>query len=212
MARGRFITFEGGEGSGKSTQLRRLAESLAGRGLEVVITREPGGSKGAEEIRRLLVTGAAERWDPLTEALLNYAARQDHIRQTIAPALAKGQWVLCDRFADSTAVYQGCAQGLDVGVIAKLREFVVGDLEPDLTLVMDLPVKLGLARAKGRRDGEDRYENMDVEFHERLRQGYGKLVEQAPRRCVLIDASGSLDEVGAAVLAEVDARLKEAAA
>lgn len=214
-ARGRFITLEGGEGAGKSTQQRRLAAWLRAGGLEVVETREPGGSPGAEEIRRLLVTGDAGRWDPMTEALLIFAARRDHLRQTIEPALARGAWVVCDRFVDSTMAYQGYAQGLGRAAVETLYKLVVGDLKPDLTLVLDIPIEEGLQRAQARNGaaahGEDRYEQMDLGFHERLRAGFRDIVAREPGRCVLIDAAGDADAVAARVAAAVSERLGVAA-
>jgi dTMP kinase len=205
--RGKFITLEGGEGAGKSTQQRRLAGWLRDSGLAVVETREPGGSPGAEEIRRLLVTGAAGRWDPLTETLLIFAARRDHLRQTIEPALAGGRWVVCDRFIDSTLVYQGVAQGVGQSPIETLQDLVAGDLRPDLTLVLDLPVDEGLARAKRRAGDEDRYERMDRSFHEKLRAAFRDIAAREPARCLLIDASGDEAAVAARIQAAVSARL-----
>ena len=189
-AAGRFITLEGGEGAGKSTQIRRLAAALRGAGLDVVETREPGGSPGAEEIRRLLTTGEPARWSPMAETLLHFAARADHVRRTIRPALAAGRWVCCDRFADSTMAYQGYGHGIDRGFIARLAGAVLGDLQPDLTLVFDLPVEQGLARAAARAGQEDRYEKMDRSFHEALRRGFLDIAAQYPQRCVVIDAGG----------------------
>jgi len=214
--RGRFITLEGGEGAGKSTQQRRLAAWLRGHGRDVVETREPGGSPGAEDIRRLLVTGAAGRWDAMTEALLHFAARRDHLRQTIEPALARGSWVVCDRFADSTMAYQGYGHGLGRAPVEALYALAVGALKPDLTLVLDLPVDEGLARA-GRRNGsagqgEDRYERMDLAFHQRLRDGFHDIVAREPGRCVLIDAHGDEETVAARIAAAVGGRLGVAAA
>ncbi len=206
-ARGRFITFEGGEGAGKSTQIRLLAEHLRRTGLEVVLTREPGGSPGAEEIRRLLVEGATNRWDGLTEALLNFAARRDHLEKTIRPALAAGQWVLCDRFADSTTAYQGHGHGLDLSVIRRLYEVAVGDFRPDLTLVLDLPVEAGLARAHGRGGAEDRYERMGLDFHQRLRGGFLAIAAAEPDRCAVIPALADAETVHQAILQAVAARL-----
>ena len=215
-ARGRFITLEGGEGAGKSTQQRRLADWLRRGGREVVETREPGGSPGAEEIRKLLVTGAAGRWDAVTEALLHFAARRDHLRQTIEPALARGSWVVCDRFADSTLAYQGYGHGLGRAPVEALYALVVGSLKPDLTLVLDLPVAEGLARARRRNGGgtqqEDRYEQMDLGFHERLRAGFHDIVAREPERCLLIDARGDEDVVAARIQAAVTERLGVAAA
>lgn len=213
MGGGRFITFEGGEGAGKSTQLRLLAQALEARGLSVLTTREPGGSPGAEAIRTLLVTGETGRWDGLTEALLHYAARRDHLRCTILPALAAGTWVLCDRFNDSTLAYQGFGHGAERAGLDALYRMVAGDLRPDLTLILDLPVEQGLARA-GLRNGtgdEDRYERMDRSFHQRLRQGFRSIAEAEPARCAVIDATPGTEEVQAAILATVLARLPEAA-
>ena len=158
MQRGRFITIEGGEGAGKSTQIRRLAERLTASGFEVVTTREPGGSPGAETIRSLLVTGEADRWSPTTETLLLYAARRDHIERVIEPALDRGAVVLCDRFHDSTRAYQGVAGAVDPALIAFLESHVLAGLSPDLTLVLDLPVEAGLGRAAARGEGEGRFE------------------------------------------------------
>lgn len=186
----RFITLEGGEGAGKSTQARRLAAALRAAGLDTVETREPGGSPGAEEIRRVLTTGEAARWSPMAETLLHFAARADHIGRTIRPALASGRWVLCDRFADSTMAYQGYGHGIDRGFIAMLTAAVLGDLKPDLTLVLDLPAEQGLARAGKRAGREDRYEKMGRAFHEALRKGYLAIAAKEPQRCVVIDASG----------------------
>ena len=197
--RGRFITLEGGEGVGKSTQIRLLAESLRKRGLDVVTTREPGGSPGAEQIRTLLVEGEAGRWTPLSEALLLFAARHDHLARTINPARARGDWVISDRFADSTEAYQGGAQGLTVDHIANLRQMVVGSDEPDLTLILDMPVVDGLARAIERGGVEKRYELMGTAFHERLRQAFLNIAKADPDRCVVIDARGSADQVAARI-------------
>lgn len=206
-ARGRFITLEGGEGAGKSTQQRRLAAWLRDGGRDVVETREPGGSPGAEQIRQLLVTGDAGRWDAMTEALLHFAARRDHLVKTVEPALARGTWVVCDRFADSTMAYQGYGHELGREPVSALYDLVVGETGPDLTLVLDLPVAEGLARAKARAGAEDRYENMDLAFHERLRQGFHDIVAREPGRCVLIDASGDEESVAARIRAAVAERL-----
>jgi dTMP kinase len=201
--RGRFITLEGGEGAGKSTQARRLAEALRAAGLTVVETREPGGSPGAEEIRRLLTTGEAGRWSPMAETLLHNAARADHLRRTVRPALAAGRWVVSDRFVDSTLAYQGYGHGIDRAFITALSAAIVDGLEPALTLVLDLPATQGLARAAARKNGEDRYEKMDMAFHEALRRGYLAIAAAAPERCVVIDAAGDAtatwDQVRAAV-------------
>lgn len=205
---GRFITFEGGEGAGKTTHVRLLADALRAAGRDVVETREPGGSPGAEEIRELLIHGEAGRWDAMTEALLHFAARRDHVSRVIRPALAAGQWVLSDRFADSTMAYQGYGHGLGREVIDGLYDLTVGDLRPDLTVILDLPVEEGLRRAASRKDGGSRYERMDRAFHERLRAGFLAIAEREPRRCLVVDASVAVADVEAAIRAAVAARLK----
>ena len=203
---GRFITLEGGEGTGKSTQVRRLAAALEQRGIAVIATREPGGAPGAEEIRKLLVTGAPGRWDVMTETLLAYAARADHVKRTIGPALLAGKWVISDRFSDSTFAYQGVGRGLDRETIRRIDSAVLDDFKPDLTLVLDLDAARGLERARARGTGEDRFENFGADFHERLRQGFLDIARRHPDRCRVIDASGSEDGVAAAILAAVIAR------
>ena len=172
MSRGRFITFEGGEGAGKSTQVARLVAALRARGIEVVQTREPGGSPGAEAIRNLVLNGEVERWSSRTEILLMFAARSDHLERTIRPALAAGSWVVCDRFADSSRAYQGAGGGVPESFIEQLDAAIVGTDQPDLTLVCDLPVELGLERAFGRGLFEVRFESKGLAFHQRLRDGF----------------------------------------
>ena len=208
MRSGRFITLEGGEGTGKSTQVARLAERLRAAGREVVATREPGGSPGAEGIRRLLVEGPPARWSAQSETLLMYAARRDHIERTISPALERGACVVCDRFLDSTRAYQGAGGGAATSLIAALEREVVGDLMPDLTLVLDLPVAVGLRRAGGRAGGERRFEAKGTAFHERLRQAFLDIAVAEPARCVVIDATAGLDEVEAAIWRVVETRLE----
>ncbi|MCC7273080.1 MAG: dTMP kinase [Alphaproteobacteria bacterium] len=207
MAAARFVTFEGGEGAGKSTQVARLAAALADAGVAVRRTREPGGSLGAEEIRGLIVGGAADRWDARTEALLIAAARRDHVVRTIRPALAAGEWVLCDRFTDSTMAYQGVAGGVGREAVDWLRRFAADDLEPDLTLVIDVPVAMGLARAAARADGKHRFELRDRAFHERLRAAFLEIAAGAPRRCAVVDGAAAPDAVAAAVRDAVRERL-----
>jgi dTMP kinase len=196
---GRFITLEGGEGTGKSTQLRRLAAWLEDRGLDHVVTREPGGSPGAEEIRKLIVQGEPGRWDAMTETLLLFAARADHVVRTIGPALRAGKFVICDRFTDSTYAYQGVGRDMPRETIRRIESVVLDDFKPDLTLVLDLAVETGLARAKSRGGAEDRFESFDAAFHERLRQAFLDIAKRTPDRCVVIDASGSEDEVAEAI-------------
>lgn len=200
---GRFITLEGGEGSGKSTQARRLGAALEKKGMEVLLTREPGGSPGAEEIRKLLVTGAPGRWDALTETLLVYAARADHVARTIGPALLAGKWVICDRFTDSTYAYQGAGRGLARETIRRIDSVVLDDFKPDLTLILDLDVETGLKRAVGRGGDESRFENFDIEFHEKLRHAFTEIARRAPDRCRLIDARTSEDAVAEAIFRAV---------
>jgi dTMP kinase len=207
VARGRFITFEGGEGSGKSTQLKRLAARLEGQGREIVATREPGGSPGAEAIRELVLRGSADRWSPVTETLLMYAARRDHIERVIAPALGRGAWVVCDRFADSTRAYQGAAGGVDPELIGALERHILQEVRPDLTLIFDFPTEVGLTRAASRAGAEMRFESKGVAFHERLREAFLEIARAEPERCAVIDASGSMDEVEQGVWAAVQARL-----
>ena len=198
MTRGFFIALEGGEGAGKSTQARRLAETLRAGGREVVQTREPGGSPGAEDIRKLLVTGDAARWTPLTEALLMYAAREDHLNATIRPALARGAVVISDRFADSSEAYQGAGGGVPLETLNALRTAVVGADEPDLTLIVDLPVETGLARAAAR-GGDARFESKGAEYHQRLRDAFLAIAARRKDTAVLIDAAQSEDAVAEAI-------------
>jgi dTMP kinase len=207
-ARGRFITFEGGEGGGKSTQAGLLAEALGRTGIGVLRTREPGGSPGAEEIRGLLVGGAPGRWDALTEALLVNAARRDHLVKTVWPALDAGRWVISDRFADSTLAYQGYAGGVDKRRLGQLHRLIAGDFAPDLTLILDLPSEIGLARAKRRgAAGEDRFERMGAAFHAKLRAGFLAIARRDPQRCIVIDATQEVEAVQRAVRQAVSERL-----
>ena len=203
MARGVFITFEGGEGGGKSTQCKMLRDVLVARGHDVVLTREPGGSPGAEAIRALLVQGDTNRWDGLTEALLNTAARRDHLTKVIQPAMAAGKVVISDRFADSTMAYQGYGHGVDRATLTQLYRTIAGSFQPDLTLILDLPVDIGLARAGKRAGNETRYENMAVVFHQRLRDGFRAIATAEPGRCRVIDANRSIETVHADIAAVV---------
>ncbi|HQY74245.1 MAG TPA: dTMP kinase [Aestuariivirga sp.] len=205
---GTFVTFEGGEGTGKSTQLKLLADVIMARGLPLVQTREPGGTPEAEALRTLLVNGDPGRWTAEAEALLNYAARASHLQKIIRPALASGKFVLCDRFSDSTRAYQGYAGGCDLKLLDALEASIVGRTRPALTLILDIDPAMGLARAKSRADGsEDRYERKGLKFHQRLRAGFLQIAAAEPKRCKVIDASGSIGEVTARVLAAVEPML-----
>jgi dTMP kinase len=207
--RGRFITFEGGEGSGKSTHAKRLAERLKKSGLEVVLTREPGGSPGAEIIRHIILSGAAKPLGAETETILFAAARDDHVREVIRPALVDGKWVVCDRFIDSTRVYQGALGKVDMKLIRGLERVTVGAAMPDLTFILDVPASVGLARATRRRgkNEADRFEGETVEFHEALRKAYRDLAEAEPRRIVVVDGRAPRDVVAERIWAAVAERL-----
>lgn len=205
--RGRFISIEGGEGAGKSTQVALLVAALDRAGIAVQATREPGGSPGGEAIRRLLLEGESERWDAIAEALLLVAARYDHVTRVINPALAQGIWVVSDRFADSTLAYQGYGRGVALADLAALHRFALGDFSPDLTVILDLPVETGLARAAARSAAGDRFERLDRAFHERLRLGFQRIAADNEARCILIDAAGDPQMVHRAVLAAVEQRL-----
>jgi dTMP kinase len=199
--RGRFITFEGGEGSGKSTQIRKLAERLDAAKLRTIVTREPGGSPGAEIIRHLVLSGMGKLLGPDAETLLFAAARDDHVRTVIQPALAQGIWVLCDRFFDSTRAYQGRLGQVSPAVINAMQRVTIGDLKPDLTIILDVPVEIGLQRAALRRGSgaPDRFEAEDIQFHQDLRDAYRQIATEDPERCVLIDATADPDTVAARI-------------
>lgn len=199
--RGRFITFEGGEGSGKSTQIKILAERLQAEKLRAIVTREPGGSPGAEIIRHLVLSGVGKLLGADAETLLFAAARDDHVHAVIKPALEQGIWVLCDRFADSTRVYQGQLGNVLPGVLNAMERVTIGDLKPDLTVILDVPVEVGLQRAAARRGSgaPDRFEAEDVAFHRKLRDAYRAIAASDPQRCVVIDADADLDTVAARV-------------
>lgn len=201
-----FISLEGIDGSGKSTQARLLAEALRGAGHDVVLTREPGGAPGAEEIRRLLVEGDPDRWSAETEILLFTAARRDHLERTIRPNLAAGKIVITDRFADSTRVYQGATRGDLRGLVDGIHALAIG-VEPDLTLILDMDPEAALARGLARRSGEDRFEDFGLPFQKALRDGFHALAHQFPGRCRLIDAGRAPEAIAADVLAAVQAAL-----
>jgi len=201
--RGKFITFEGGEGSGKSTQISRLAARLDAEKLRAIVTREPGGSPGAEIIRHLVLSGMGKLLGPDAETLLFAAARDDHVRTVIEPALAQGIWVLCDRFFDSTRAYQGSLGQVPPGVLNAMQRVTIGDLKPDLTIILDIPVEIGLQRAAARRGSgtPDRFEAEDLKFHRDLRDAYRQIAADDPQRCVLIDADADPEAVAARIWA-----------
>ncbi|MEO1066798.1 MAG: dTMP kinase [Pseudomonadota bacterium] len=207
---GFFITFEGGEGAGKSTQIAILADKLKARGYDIVLTREPGGSKGAEVVRHVLLSGAAEPFGPETEVMLFAAARLDHMEQTIRPALTRGAVVLCDRFYDSTRAYQGGDGGVEAGFLGTLEALAVGDDAPDLTLILDIPAEIGLARVTERLENKgakhttvDRFEKDDIAIHEARRQAFLDIADAEPQRCVVIDAKASPDIIADDIWAHV---------
>jgi dTMP kinase len=199
--RGRFVSFEGGEGSGKSTQIKKLAERLEALKLRAISTREPGGSPGAEIIRHLVLSGMGKLLGPDAETLLFAAARDDHVRTVIQPALNQGTWVLCDRFSDSTRAYQGRMGHVPTGLINAMQRVTIGDLKPDLTIILDVPVEVGLRRAAARRGNRapDRFESEDLKFHQDLRDAYREIAAAEPERCVLVDADANPDTVAAQV-------------
>tara|TARA_Y100000994_G_scaffold249490_1_gene261481 strand:- start:6015 stop:6707 length:693 start_codon:yes stop_codon:yes gene_type:complete len=201
---GKFITFEGGEGTGKSTQISNLSEYLKGLGIDVIKTREPGGSLESDKIRSILISGATNKWDPISEVLLNFAARREHFIKTILPSLEKGHWVLSDRYVDSTLAYQGYAQGVDKSFINKLYLDVIGDLTPDLTIIFDMPIEESLERAsirnKKNKSLEDRYERMDLDFHRKIRSGFLSIAKDNPERCRIIKANDKIENVSRSIL------------
>jgi dTMP kinase len=207
--RGRFITFEGGEGTGKSTQIKKLADRLKAARMRILVTREPGGSPGAEIMRHLVLSGMGKLLGPEAETLLFAAARDDDVRTVIQPALNRGAWVLCDRFADSTRVYQGSLGSVSVALINAMQRVTIGDLKPDLTIILDLPVEIGLQRAAVRRGSAtpDRFEGEKLGFHEGLREAYRKIAADEPSRCVLIDANSDPDTVAGRVWTALRERL-----
>ncbi|UGA46885.1 dTMP kinase [Bradyrhizobium quebecense] len=208
--RGRFITFEGGEGSGKSTQIRKLAERLDVAKLRAIVTREPGGSPGAEIIRHLVLSGMGKLLGPEAETLLFAAARDDHVRTVILPALNQGIWVLCDRFFDSTRAYQGQLGQVSPGLVNAMQRVTIGDLKPDLTFILDVPVEVGLQRAALRRGNAtaDRFEAEGIKFHQDLRDAYRRIAADDPQRCVLIDATADPDTVAARIWAALREHLR----
>ena len=195
MARGKFITFEGGEGTGKSTQIPLFCRALEEKDISVVQTREPGGSPGAEKIRELLVKGEPGQWDPLTEALLFMTARRDHVERVIKPALAEGKWVISDRYHDSTVAYTGYGHGVDLTKLDSLYKLIIGDFKPDTVILLDIDPEVGLSRAMSRGDGEDRIEKKGLEYHRKVREGYLALAKADPGRYRIIAADQSVEAI-----------------
>ena len=215
MPDGLFITFEGGEGAGKTTQIERLAEWLRSAGHRVLVTREPGGSPGAEAVRHVLLSGAAEHFGPAMEAILFSTARSDHVEQVIRPAVDAGMIVLCDRFMDSSRVYQGVTGKLDPDFMRRLEEVAINGMVPDLTLILDLPAELGLERAHARRaagDRADRYEKEEARVHEERREAFLAIARAEPERCRIVDASRDADAVAEDIRAAVASLLEAARA
>lgn len=202
-----FISIEGGEGSGKSTQLALLSAYFDKANIPHLMTREPGGEANAERIRALLVSGDKDAWDPLAETLLFYAARVQHMQRTIAPALARGEWVVCDRFMDSTLVYQGIGKGISAEFIRSLHHLTLGNFAPDLTIILDIAPNIGLARAGGRSDAENRFEGMELAFHEAVRAGFLAIARAEPQRCAVIDAAQSPEAIHQQIIATIHERL-----
>ncbi len=206
---GHFISFEGGDGSGKSTQVNRLAAALKAKKIDAVLTREPGGSPGAEEIRALVLRGDPARWNPLTEALLFYAARADHTERLIKPALFDGKWVISDRYSDSSYAYQGGGRGLARETVRRIEAIAIDDFKPDLTIILDMDVEIGLKRSVARQgNAETRFEEMDVAFHQRMRKTFLDIARRNPQRCVVIPADREVDEVADAVWQTVKKRFR----
>ena len=211
MARGKLITLEGGEGAGKTTLIRGLTKALAARGIDVVVTREPGGTPGAELLRDILLNGDVQRWSSRTEALLMYAARVDHVERRIKPALDCGAWVICDRFADSTRAYQGVGGGLKAEEIEELRHFALGEFGADLTLIVDIDPEEGLARTLARGEKATRFEKFDSGYHARLRQAFLDIAAEEPERCAVLDGTQPAEAVLENAMALIDARLSATA-
>ena len=202
----KFITFEGGEGAGKSTQVDRLSNAFKKQKIPLITTREPGGSHGAEAIRSLLVSGNPNRWQPKTELLLHYAARIEHISNLLKPSLDQGKWVISDRFSDSTFAYQGFGHGIDLRELTNIHAFAVENYKPDYSILLDLTVKQGLSRAKARKINEDRYEQMSHDFHERVRRGFLEMSAKEPDRFIVIDGSQPVDYVALKVIEAINKR------
>ena len=206
--RNQFITFEGGEGSGKSTQINLLHNFLIEKGKDVVSTREPGGTPSAEIIRDLLTKGDADRWSPATEALLMWAARSEHVEKLIKPSLDKGKWVLCDRFYHSTYAYQGVGHNLGIENMRIIKKIIIGEITPNLTFILDIDPVNGIGRTKNRVSNEDRFEKMNLAFHNNLRKAFIQFSKKNPKRFIVIDAELSLEKISEIISSEVQARFQ----
>ena len=199
-----FITFEGGDGSGKSTQVNLLKDYLDNLNFETIKTREPGGTPSAEILRDLLTTGEVEKWAPMSEALLMWASRYEHLIQVIEPALNSGKNVICDRFYDSTYAYQGVAHNLGIDKMEKLKKIIIGDIEPDVTFVLDIDPKVGLKRSLDRSDKENRFESYNIDFHNKIRSAFLEIAKKNKNRCVVIDASLNEQEINNLIITVID--------
>ena len=199
-----FITFEGGDGSGKSTQVNLLKDYLENLNFETIKTREPGGTPSAEILRDLLTTGEVEKWTPMSEALLMWASRYEHLIQVIEPALNSGKNVICDRFYDSTYAYQGVAHNLGIDKMEKLKKIIIGDIEPDITFVLDIDPKVGLKRSLDRPNQENRFESYNIDFHNKIRSAFLEIAKKNKNRCVVVDASLNEQEINNLIITEID--------
>ncbi len=207
MLKGKFITIEGCEGTGKSTQIKLLEKKLKKK-IKIKSTREPGGSSGAEEIRKLIFKTKKQNWSPLTEALLHISARSDHLEKIIKPSLQKGFWVICDRFRDSTIAYQGYGNGLRLNVLEIMQDSIFNSFHADLTIVLDMNVNKFLKRIKKRKSGNQKYEKMNINFHKKIRNGFLNIAEKNKKRCVVVNAEGSQSEVNDNILKTINKRFK----
>ena len=199
-----FITFEGGDGSGKSTQINLLKDYLDNLNFETIKTREPGGTPSAEILRDLLTTGEVEKWTPMSEALLMWASRYEHLIQVIEPALNSGKNVICDRFYDSTYAYQGVAHNLGIDKMEKLKKIIIGDIEPDVTFVLDIDPKVGLKRSLDRSNQENRFESYNIDFHNKIRSAFLEIAKKNKNRCVVVDASLNEQEINNSIITVID--------
>ena len=208
MAKGKFITIEGGEGTGKTTQIKLLEIFLKKKKIKFITTREPGGSKGAEKIRKLILTSNQNDWSPMTEALLHISARSDHLEKKIKPNLKKGIWVICDRFRDSTMAYQGYGNGLKLDVLEMLQESIFDKLNADLTIILDTLPNISLSRARKRKNGNQKYENMGINFHKKVRKGFIEIEKKNKKRCKLLSANDDRREINKKIIKIIEKQFK----